>query len=355
MENYGVDNPSKSEEVLQKIKETTFKNHGVESYLETDHAQKKAKEVMLDKYGVEYALQSPEIREKVKETFIDRYGSATPNFSKTEKEIGEWLNAYGFNFKNDFEVLDGLEIDLLDKNINIGIEYDGLFWHNDRCKKPKDKEYHWSKWNKAQDKGVKLITIFEDEWVHREKQCKNMLRSILGISESILPAEICDVKEISQEDLNGFCEENYIGGAANFVSINYGLFHENNLVGVCALKNNIFTSLCFKDNFDIVDGYKKLFEACLVNKNKFILAVSDNRWYRDNIYEDLGFVRYKSIEPDFHYIDLKKLIRYKSDYIYDGEMQEDIWYIKNGLSRIYDCGKTIWRYQCGQNMKLKAN
>ena len=68
--NYGVDNPSKSDVIKQKKIKTCLENYGVESGL---MLRDKVKEGMTIKYGVEHPLMSDEIKSKVKKTILDRY------------------------------------------------------------------------------------------------------------------------------------------------------------------------------------------------------------------------------------------------------------------------------------------
>lgn len=104
LKKYGVDNPSKSLEVLQKIQNTNIERFGVSNVMqngdiikkslenrsssseslkrswgerttEEKHAiQEKIKSTLKTRYGVEHALQSDNFREKAKSTFLRNYG-----------------------------------------------------------------------------------------------------------------------------------------------------------------------------------------------------------------------------------------------------------------------------------------
>jgi len=76
MKNYGVDNPSKSQINKDKIKaawpkieikrkETMFKKYGVESYSSTDEFKDRRKATWIEKYGVDNPTKNVEILEKV--------------------------------------------------------------------------------------------------------------------------------------------------------------------------------------------------------------------------------------------------------------------------------------------------
>ena len=58
---------------------------------------------------------------------------------------------------------------------NIAIEFDGLFWHND--KSGKSNNYHLMKTELCNSKNIHLIHIFEDEWLYKQ-DIVNAIRTI---------------------------------------------------------------------------------------------------------------------------------------------------------------------------------
>jgi G:T-mismatch repair DNA endonuclease (very short patch repair protein) len=58
-------------------------------------------------------------------------------YGKTQKELEEWLNSFGFNFKSDHKLLkNGKQIDMYDPIKKLAIEYCGLHWHHECSKEP---------------------------------------------------------------------------------------------------------------------------------------------------------------------------------------------------------------------------
>lgn len=84
LDKYGVDNPSKSNVIKEKIKNKVYKN-GV-WYVETDEYKQKSKETNLKKYGVDSFSKLNEYHEKVKKTSIERYGVDSYNKTNESKE-----------------------------------------------------------------------------------------------------------------------------------------------------------------------------------------------------------------------------------------------------------------------------
>ena len=85
LKKYGVDNPSKSKEVLVKIQKTNLDRYGVECSAQSEVVKEKIKATNLKKYGVEYSFQAEEVRDKIKATSLERYGVDNPSKSDVIK------------------------------------------------------------------------------------------------------------------------------------------------------------------------------------------------------------------------------------------------------------------------------
>ena len=95
IEKYGVDNPKKSKEVLDREKEGIKNKWGGKHYMYNKEVVDKFKSTMLEKHGVEWAQQSKEISDKSVKTFrendnrdeiIQKRSSDFKNKSSVEKE-----------------------------------------------------------------------------------------------------------------------------------------------------------------------------------------------------------------------------------------------------------------------------
>ena len=74
LKKYGVDHPSKSKEIKNKIKNTFFEKYGVDNPAKLQHVKDKQKKTNLERYGVEYTINNPEIKQKIIKTNIEKYG-----------------------------------------------------------------------------------------------------------------------------------------------------------------------------------------------------------------------------------------------------------------------------------------
>jgi len=343
--------------------------YGVENSLQRKEIQEKQKDTLRKKYRVDHYSKTKECRNKVIATNIERYGSPFPShkYGKTQDEIKEWLNSFGFDFSSDYEILENKEIDLLDKDKKIGIEYCGLYWHNELSPEPRDHKYHINKYKNCLKKDIQLLTIFEDEWKFRQNQCKSHIKSVLGITDKKVFARKCEVKEIIREDAKKFFDFYHIQGSNKLGIVFFGLFFENELYAVMSLgrhnrqldvskKEITLDRLCFKDGVQIIGGASKLFSKCLEwaknNNYKKIISFSDNRWSLGNVYKKMGFVLEKEYGPDYSYVStnnprkrLSKQSQKKSMTKCPKDLTEHSWALQRGLARIYDCGKKRWIFE----------
>jgi hypothetical protein len=375
---YSCDHPFAAPEIRDKIKITMQKKYG-DYYTRTEIYREKTKKTCLEKYGFEHSAKSESTKEKRKKTNIIKYGHEYPSqnkeiiekifasghqlkiYGKAQKEIKKYLEEIS-SLKFESIRIEGKEIDIFNKDKNIGIEYCGLFWHNEDSPEPRDKNYHYNKYKLCESKNIRLITIFEDEWIYKKQQCKNYIRSIFVKFEKKIFARKCEIKEINNEISNNFYNQYHIQGKPNNTKVSFGLYYKEELLAVMSLGRHhrksediILNRLCFKDNHQIIGGASKLLNACIVwckknNINK-IVTWSDNRWSKGKIYEKMNFSLSKDLGPDYSYVNLNKRncrlskqSQKKSNTKCPKNMTEKEWAKKNKFSRIWDCGKKRWTF-----------
>lgn len=363
---YGVENPFQSEIIKDKIKKQNIELYGVGNSFQRKEVQEKQKQTLKKKYKVDHYSKTNEYRVKVINTNIEKYGTTFPahKYGKTQNEIKDWLNSFGFKFSSNYDILENKEIDLLDKDLKIGIEYCGLYWHNECSPEPRDHNYHLNKYIKCLKKNIQLITIFEDEWKFRQDQCKSHIKSIIGIKSKRIFARKCEIKEVSKLDSKSFFNSHHIQGSNKLGMIFYGLFFEDALCAIMSLgrhsrqtdaskKEIILDRLCFKDGIQVVGGASRLFSRCSEwaknNGYKKIISFSDNRWSLGKVYEKMGFILEKEYKPDYSYVNvdsprkrISKQSQKKRATDCPQELTEHSWALQRGLARIYDCGKKRW-------------
>jgi len=364
LERYGVTNPLQNEDINKKRKATNLEKYGHECPFSNDDVKNKINKTNFKKYGFKRASQTSNVIRKMIETNLKKYGVAAAcmlkknqNYGKTQQEIVLWLNSLEINFETNHEILHGKELDLYNQKLKLAIEYCGLRWHNELSSEPRTRRYHYEKYKKCEEKGIRLLTIFEDEWVKKNLQCKNFIKSLLNKNTHKIFARKCNIKKIEKTELQEFCEKYHIQGANNLSLVSFGLFYKDELVGCMSFGRHhrnrqeiVLDRLCFKSETTIVGGSSRLFSACCawakINGFTQVSSWSDNRWSVGEVYKKLGFVLFRDMEPDYSYVDLTKKCVRKSKQsqrklIPSKETERQIC-LEKGLARIWDCGKKKW-------------
>ena len=288
------------------------------------------------------------------------------NKSLPEKELMEFIqNYYKGEVINSYRGFDNQkEIDIYLPDLNIGFEYNGLLWHSSKYV---ESNTMINKLNIVESCGIKLINIFEDEWLYKQNICKSRILNILGKSEKIY-ARKCLIKEISYKEVKIFLNENHIQGAVPS-KYNIALFYNNEIISVMtfgALRKNLgyenkigyfeLLRFCNKLNTTVVGGASRLFSFFIKKYNPIeIISYADRRWSQGNLYENLGFNFICNTKPNYSYIDGKKQIRINrynlrknilvEKYNCPHNISETKFCHNIGYFQVFDCGnkKYIWK------------
>ena len=263
------------------------------------------------------------------------------------------------------EILNGMEIDIFIPPLKLGIEYNGLRWHSEDF--GKDHRYHLDKLNKCNEQGIKLIQIFEDEWINHREICESKLKQICGLNRNPkIYGRRCEIREITNKDIvYEFLDKNHIQGRTGF-TIALGAYHQNNLVGVMAFKkekegywdlNRFATDI----NHQCVGIGGKLFKYFTRNYPFIeIKSFADRRWTTDptnNLYTKLGFEFDSFVPPTYWYYNPKinPYIRFHkfgfrkqhlhNQYGLPLTMTEREMTTALGYTRIWDCGLIKYVYK----------
>lgn len=387
-EKHGVNSMNKLPEVKEKRRNTNIERYGVSTTLLLDDSRKVLNKNKLDRFINEYSdyeiingtssnievkcEQCSSIYSINRSTFVFR---ATNDInpcticnpigeqkSIKEKELGEFLNEIDCEFEvSDREILGGREIDVFIPKLNIGIEFDGLYYHSSLFK---ESNYHINKTIDCQNKGIRLIHIFEDEWDTKKEIVKSRLKVILNKIENKIYGRKCMIKVIDTKTKTKFLNDNHIQGAVGS-SVNIGLIYDGELVSIMTFgkkrKTLGYTStnsdeyellrFCNKLNYVVVGGASKLLNYFIKNnKPKEIISYADIRWSDGNLYEKLGFEKIKCTMPNYFYIiNRRRVHRYKfrKDILvnegFDEKLTENQIMEQRGIYKIYDCGNLLYK------------
>jgi len=110
--------------------------------------------------------------------------SSTKMYSNAEKEIYNYIKSLytGKIIENDRSVILNrftnryLELDIWLPELNLAIEYNGLYWHKIKYQKIKDQ----IKLNECKNKGILLFIITDEEWQNNQNEIKNKIKGLIN-------------------------------------------------------------------------------------------------------------------------------------------------------------------------------
>jgi hypothetical protein len=258
-----------------------------------------------------------------------------------------------------------LELDIYIPEHNFAIEINGNYFHSE-IGGDKNKYYHITKSQLCNDKKIKLIHIFEDEWLLKKEIVKSIiLKNLNLISTQKIYAKDCVLKEISSEEKISFLNKNHIQGNC-IDKYRFGLFYDNELISVMSFikKTNDYEfeliRFANKNNTDVIDSFSKLLNYFIdVEKPKKIISYADIRWFgienQKTIYFENNFIFLENTKPNYwyfkpgnylkrHHVDnFTKDILVKECLEKNISLENDIdteWDLAKKLSmdRVWDCG-----------------
>lgn len=279
--------------------------------------------------------------------------------SAGEAEVCDFISSLGVSFiKNDRSIIAPKELDIYIPELQIAIEYCGLYWHSD---KHVEKDYHLQKYKKCAEQGIRLITIFEDEWKTKQSICKSRLRHLLHSNTKSVHARQTTISEISgsiyKEFINLYHMQGYVPA-----TIKLGAYFNDRLIGVMSFgairvisrqksSSNRYELLRFASSIrspGLASKMMKHFEKKYTPSA--VTSYCDLRWGTGNMYLQLGFTHTHDSSPNYYYSEdgVKKFHRFnftKSKLVNQGEdnnLTEREIMIRRGFYRIYDCGNAVF-------------
>lgn len=418
LEKYGVEYYNQTEESQIRRKETSLKKYGVENPSQSSEIKEKVRKTNLKKFGVPNASQNEEIKEKRKTkninkllyaknqnlisiedlsnkfnkydtTIIDAikrlnieiitfdldkryyihscdlylltdyfYKTEMCSSSYSEKELVSFIKSICLDeiIENSRKIISPKELDIYIPSKNLAIEFDGLHWHDENHV---DKNYHLTKTNMCNKKGIDLIHVFEDDWLYKKEIVKSMIASRLGVYKEKIFARKCQIKEIEKDLAKIFFDKNHLQGFA-YGDLYLGLIFNDELIQcICINKkgwhdgNVELTRMVTKLNTQVVGGFSKLMKHISdYIEYKSITSYVYKAWFNGKGYIESGFKIVKENSPSYSYVvsgkrvhkshfrknKIKKMFERGELKFYDSNKTEHENMIENKIYRIYDCG-----------------
>lgn len=294
--------------------------------------------------------------------------------SKGEQAVADFLSVFTPIVQRDRTLIAPKELDIYLPDHKIAVEFCGEYWHSVKSKE-EEKEgrlKHYNKYMACKAIGIRLITIWAEEWEQRQPQIQRLLRNAMGKSKGKLMARKCDLRKVPTPEARVFYDKHHPQGGAGG-GVHYGLYWKDVLVACQRFafgandrgssgNNRQWTLGRYATRVSVSGGSSRLFKAFLADeKPTLVKSFSDNRFFVGGMYIQLGFILEVDVKPDYtvwsprigikpkpHYQRRAlqaRLIDHNMPDIYthetDPRTEAEMTFLM-GCGRLYDCGKKRW-------------
>lgn len=278
----------------------------------------------------------------------------TKRVSKGEQELATWLRSLGVTVEIQVKyLLERGEIDIYLPDHGLAIEYCGLYWHGEE---KAGRLVHASKMKDAGKAGVRLITLFEDEWLWRSDTVKHTLRMALGLVETAQARKLA-LRKATWAEVAPFYEAHHLQGAGTPCAINYVLADGEGVVAAMSFKADRFGDhdyelIRYTSSKRVTGGFARLLAAFRSEaQHKTLVSYCDQRWFSGQVYARSGFQFAGDSGPGYWWC--KSSRRYSRQGFqkhklakrlenFDPALSEAENMRVHGFWKIWDCGMSKW-------------
>lgn len=389
---YAVSNPSKDKSVQQKKQRTLLRNYGVTTPLASAYIKDKFRRTCMRKFDASSPLGNRDIHAKGMRAVLQKtYGEllkkadvVIPLFdinqfkgtnhttlypwkcricgsmftaaynscripvcrhchpvSKPQDELSDYIrDIYPGKIKiNDRTVISPMELDIYLPDLKLAFEFNGVKWHSHGHLK--DSEYHLRKTMACRNKGIRLIHIWEHEWM------KSREFAISRVSSALLSPETdgeLQASKIYRQSAIEFAAKHSPWDIED-LDICYGIKDGGDINGILPVKR-VHKGAYRLGRYVGVDisqkGFLALTDAFIRDfKPDMLLALQDLACQTDEYFKALGMRR---MEFDVHPMPWQ--VKYSTGFARRLRCKEALTVQANpprlGVYTIYDCGYAVW-------------
>lgn len=338
IERYGVAAPALNKDIQAKINKTNRERYGTDWTFQSEIVRDKSKQTCRIHYGCDWASANPEVKARQTQTqrkkyyiiSCNRYCGRIKNNTEPctrllpvqkshsanttiELFVQGILDEAGVEYETNKFILNGQQVDIWIPSMNFAIECNGVYHHSLKFKTP---SYHINKFKTARDLGIRLLTIWWDQYINHPDIVKSMILTKLGYNNQTIYARKCEVREVSSEDCGDFLEENHIQGNTP-TKVRLGLYNNNELVSImtfvkfagCQGSKQVvdgtwnLNRFCNKRMCRVIGGAGKLLKHFIrTYQPTSIISHSHNDISDGHLYKTLGFETDGKINTSYYYI-----------------------------------------------------
>lgn len=327
-----------------------------------------------DYEGVEGYIEYPFLCKRCGEEFDDHLKYVTPRCpecdladqgsSLLEDDLATRLmQRVGGGVRGDRSVLGGREIDVLFPDSGLAVEFDGLYWHGE-ARGGKGKNYHLSKTLACAEAGIRLVHVFEDEWLNRPAVVLSRLSAMAGEEQRSIGARECEVRRVSAQDARQFLDQYHLQGFQPS-ALHMALFLDAEIVQVASFGRRPqlsggaweLTRLAALPDTRVQGGASRLVRHGVREAAApALVSFADRRWTPapgSTVYEACGFSLEGVSEPGYWYVTGPGERRHRYGFAkhrladrldsFDPELTEWENMRQAGYDRVWDCGQLSYK------------
>lgn len=256
------------------------------------------------------------------------------------------------------------ELDIYFPEQHVAVEYCGLYWHGEVFSGKKH-NYHRKKFEGCRRHGIRLLTIFEDEYLQRPDVVLSRIECALGLGIPRVFARKCRIGQVDSWLATEFFDKTHLQGKTVGL-VSFGLFFNETLIQVLSLgalsrshagkggKYIELKRLASLPGLVVVGGASRLFAAAKKWAREqgytHIKSYCDMRWANPfkPVYECLGFELVGETKYTPHYF--RGQTRYRNQSLRKTPEErlsgKTEWQLRQeqGFDRIWDCGHRTYLY-----------
>lgn len=332
LELFGVDNVFKLKEYQDKGKQTCIEkygapnplqNKGVSEKMSTTKFLKQAinKEDINREYFVEHFINSDGLfdldtcakyynislgaAEFFKSQFNIKNENVTVVNETLESEFYQFISTLTDKeiLRHDRKAISPLELDVYIPDMKLAFEFNGDYWHS--ANRGVSNTYHLHKTQVCESNGIRLIHIWEHEWLSDQEKIKIFIRSLF-VKRKRIRASKCEIKLIPSIQMFHFAEKYHLLGSTS-APLKLGLYYKNELVSALGLFKSKDDTWDLKryivGEYQVMGGFEKLFKYFIEQyKPKKIITFVENSKFLGTVNFRNGFVLDKELPPDFFWV-----------------------------------------------------
>lgn len=293
--------------------------------------------------------------------------------SKGEAHLAAFARIFAQIEERNRKVIAPKELDIYAPGAGVAIEYCGEYWHAASSieEERKDRTRHLDKHRACEAVNIRLLTVYESEWLSRPFAIKRLIRNALGKARGRVMARKCELETVGNAEAAAFFERYHPQGGSGW-GVTYGLRYRGKLVACMrftfgandrgAGAERVWTLTRYATRIGVSGGASRLFSAFVQeHEPPAVKSFSDNRYFTGAMYEKLGFALEEDMDPDYQVYHPKLGLMPKAMWqrsklparireigsseefnpATDTRSERDMTYLL-GAQRMFDCGKKRW-------------